>query len=175
MPNFVTTEQVLERVAEIMRERLPARVKEMQYGANALEVEDVRAWGLFEHDWSGGEVNRANLPRGIVDLDERRSERREQDTGETATIDGTCTVMFQRGDLTADALKRRACRYGDAMLYTLMREAKAKRPKDGVVLPGLFRIWPASMTTGTIEPTADTFGAQVRWTAIIDTQDAYAA
>lgn len=175
MPNFVTTEQVLERVAEIMLERIPLRLAELSYAANELAVEHPKKWTIFEHAWSDGEVNRGDLPKGVVDFDERRSERREQDTGETATIDGTCTILFQRGDLAAPDLKRRAVRYGDAMLYTLMREAKAKKPLDGVVLPGLFRIWPASMQAGLVEPSADTFGAQIRWTAIIDTQDAFAA
>lgn len=175
MPNFVTTEQVLDRVAEIMRERLPARVKEAQYGANDVDIVVPKAWVLYEHDFPNGEVNQGDLPKGVVDFTERRSERREQDTGETATIDGTCTVLFQRGDASASDLKRRAVRYGDAMLYTLLREAKAKRPRDGTVLPGLFRIWPSAMDVGSVEVGADTWGAQIRWTAIIDTQDAYAA
>jgi len=175
MANFVTTEQVLDRVAEIMRDRLPARVKELQYAANSLDFPMPKGWHLFEHDFPDGEINQADLPKGVVDFAERRSERREQDTGETAMIDGSCTVLFFRGDLTPGDLKRRATRYGDAMLFTLMREAKAKRPKDGTVLPGLFRIWPASMDVGSFEASADTWGAQIRWTATIDTQDAYAA
>lgn len=174
MPNFVTTEQLLQQVAEVMRDRMPKRLAELQGAPNQLPIEYPKAWVLFEFDL-GGESNKGDLPRGVVDFDSRASERREQDTGETATVDGMCTIYFAAGSLTGDELKRRAVRYGDAMLYTLLREAKAKRPKDGTVLPGLFRVWPTTMAVGVIEESADRWGAQVKWRATIDTSDAYAA
>lgn len=173
MSNFVTTEQVLQRVADIMEQRMEKRVKELEYAQNRIEIEPVRKWLLMEFSFPEG-ASRGDFPKGVVDVDTRRSERREQDTGETAEIDVVLTIYFSREGLSASDAKRRAVRYGDAMLYTLMREAKGKRPSDATALPGWFRIWPVDMTPGLVRR-SDLMGAQVRARVTIDSQDSYAA
>lgn len=163
---FVSTEQVLEQVRQILEERFDKRRKELSNGPE--QVPPVRAWLLGEFDFPGGDAV-GDYPKGIVGLDDsgRTSERREQDSGETAKIGIVVRVFFSAAGLARDVLERTAMRYGDGIYYTLMREALVKRPKDSTVLPGLFRVWPDSMRIG--QPQAqDLYGCEVRATVTID-------
>lgn len=162
---FVSTEQVLEQVRQILEERFDKRRKELSNGPEL--VAPVRKWVLDEFDFPSG-ADRGDFPKGIVALDDagRTSQRREQDTGETATIAIVVRVFFSVTGSKA-SLEREAIRYGDGIYYTLMREALVKRPKDGTVLPGLFRIWPDTMRVGS-PASQDLMGAEVRATVTVD-------
>lgn len=162
---FVATEQVLEQVRQILDERFDKRRKELSNGPE--RVQPVKKWVLDEFDFPEG-GDRGDYPKGIVALDgERTSERREQDSGETARIPVMIRLAFSTVNMNKADAERDAIRYGDAICYTLMREALVKRPRDATVLPGLFRIWPEGMRAGAFTQ-QDLAGCEVRATVIID-------
>lgn len=162
---FVPTETVIETVRQILEERFDRHTKSL--GGSFLALPAVRKWVIDEFDFPEG-GDRGDYPKGIVLLDgERTSERREQDTGETARIPLTVRLAFSTTNLSKADAERLAMRYGDGIYYTLMREALVKRPKDGTVLPGLFRIWPDGMRCGAFAQ-QDLAGCEVRSTVIVD-------
>lgn len=161
---YVQSTTVCEIVRQVLEEHFDKRRLELDAPASTLPP--VAKW-LTEEFGFPEDANRGDYPKGIVLFDRRTSERREQDTGETAVLDVTIRVYFSQADLTKDAAKVRAVAYGDALLYTLMREAKVVRPKDGTVIPGLFRIWPKTMHAGVFEE-MDLMGAEVEAEVTVD-------
>lgn len=161
---FVSTDDVLEQLRQVMLEKFDLRRKELTNGPE--KPPSVRSWET--DDWGFPEtLDESSLPMGIVDFDERTSDRREQDSGETAELDVTVTVYFSKQGISKSQAKRTAIRYGDGIMWTLMREALVRRPKDSTVLPGLFRVWPKSMRCG-ITQAQDLMGAEVKAHVIVD-------
>lgn len=165
---WVTTEQALDQVRKMLEERFDKRRSELTSGPD--QVAPVLKWLLGEFAFPN-EADRGDFPKGVVSFDERASERREQDTGETATIDFTIRVYFRAEDVSDDA-EITALRYGDAVLYTLMREARGKDPEDATALPGWFRVWPRTMQVGVVKEFG-LRGAEVRAQIIIDQNQAF--
>lgn len=161
---FQTTDQILDQVIEILRERMEKRKKEL-VPYEPSKTKAVVKWLRDEWDWPAGNA-RGDLPKGVVSLDQRDSERREQDSGETATLDITISIYFSEAAKKAKA-RRWATAYGDGILYTLMMESLGKRPKDATVIPGLFRIWPTSMRPGETEQHG-LYGAEVKARVTVD-------
>lgn len=145
---YVQSTTVLDILRQILEERFDKRRGELD--TPAATAPSVLKWLVEEYDFPEG-ANRGDFPKGVVMFDRRTSERREQDTGETAVLDVTIRIYFDRADLSKADAHIRATAYGDALLYTLMREAKVVRPKDATVIPGLFRVWPKTMQRGTFE------------------------
>ena len=162
---FISTELVLDYVRQVMEEHFDKRRKELTNGPEKAPT--VKKWVSAE--WAFPEVgDRGDYPKGVVNFDgDRLSERREQDTGETATIPVTVSIYFSLPGGDKDEANKIAVRYGDGVLYTLMREAKVKRPKDSTAIPGLFRIWPDSMRVGQVQE-SDLMGCEVKATVTVD-------
>lgn len=161
---FVESTTVVDYVIAIFAEHFDKRRGEL-FGP-AATVPKVAKWLPEEFDFPEG-ASRGDFPKGVVLFDDRASERREQDSGETATLNVTIRVYFSEVGLSKAEAKKRAVGYGDAILYTLMREAKVVRPKGGIVIPGLFRIWPKKMSAGEFEQQG-LAGCEVEAEVIVD-------
>lgn len=162
---FITTNQVLDRVADLLEQRYEKRSREIRDDLG-VSVGVIRSWGRGE--WSFPNSGRGKYPIGVVDLDRRQSERREQDTGETATFDLTIRVYFdESASMPKAKATKYAAAYGDCILYTLQMEALGKRPKDDTVLGGWFRVWPQDMTPGEVQEQG-LFGVEVKAQVIVD-------
>lgn len=162
---FVSTDDVLEAIREVLDEHFDLRRMELENGPE--RVPRVLKW--VANDWVWPEnADAGDFPKGFVNFDpERTSERREQDSGETATIGYVVEVYFTRKGMTAAAANQMAVRYGDGVLWTLMREAKLVLPRNAVAQPGLFRGWPETMRVGEVRDT-DLYGCEVRGKVIVD-------
>jgi hypothetical protein len=161
---FVSSDQVLDRLAEILSQHFEKRRKELTNGPE--KPAPVRKWSIDEHDFPAG-ADRGDFPKGVVGFTARTSERREQDTGETAEFDLTVRIYFRSDAMTKADAETTARRYGDAVVYTVQREGLGKRPSDGTVIPGLFRFWPRHMKPGLFEE-IDCWGCEVDVHAIVD-------
>lgn len=162
---YVSIDDVLDLVRDVMAERFDLRRKELSNGPE--KPQSVKKWVTQEFDFPDG-ADRGDYPKGLVNFDpERRFDRREQDTGDTSEIDVQIVIAFTIGSMSAADLNTMAGRYGDAIAWTLYREAKLVRPSDGTVLPGVFRILPKTMRIGPVQD-ADMFAVEVRAVVIVD-------
>jgi hypothetical protein len=171
---FVTTDQAIELLREILEEEFPKRRAELlTRGAGSFGLPDVKEWLAAEWDWP--EAGNGNYPRAIVHEDDpsRESERSPQDTGETATLHLVARLYFEAKGMSAGRARRTARMYADLIAYSAMRNARGKRPKDQTVLPGLFRFWPRVWRIGETE-SSDLFGCEVKIDLVIDTSDTFA-
>ena len=163
---FVPSDQVAEQLRQVLEQGMRKRKGEIEeHGFFGLD--DVKEWLLDE--WEFPVAGQGNYPRGIVMPGDplRESERREQDTGETATLQFVAKVYFEAAGMSRGRALRTAMRYGDLISYAVMRNAKVERPKDGTVLPGLFRFWPRQVRIGESED-SHLYGCEVTIEGVID-------
>lgn len=169
---YVTIEDIVDNLRQILEEQAPKRQAEME-ARGLRSLPRVKTWAFDE--WSPPEDGHSLMPLGLVTNDDpaRTSERREQDTGETATFQTEVLLWYSTVGLSATEARRLGMRYADLIAYTILRNAKGQRPKDGTVLPGLFRHWPRQARIGETD-LSDIGRVEVKVETIVDINESYA-